>query len=181
MTTVLICRNTLTDSCHNLTSLMPRCTKTSFLLTPHNICAHRDSDNLHNAVFIGYSLVARVMADEHLIVVIHHLLFYVFHGRPRRLIHGGAKVITLRAMYFSSRLCTCANHRRGPLRMTSSMGGRFSSRLMSSFRMYPSLYTPRNPRSILIYAVTIFLLLLVFIAQHSLPYARAGLMITSYT
>ena len=73
MTTVLIRRNAPTDSCHNLTALMPRCKKTSFLLTPHYICAHRNSDNLHNAVFIGYPLVARVMADEHLIVVLHQI------------------------------------------------------------------------------------------------------------
>ena len=53
MTTVLICRNAPTDSCHNLTALMPRCTKTSFLITPHYICAHRNSDNLHNAAFKG--------------------------------------------------------------------------------------------------------------------------------
>ena len=70
MTTVLICRNAPTDSCHNLTALMPRCTKPPVLLTPHYVCAHRNSDNLHNAVFIRYSLVARVMADEHLIVVL---------------------------------------------------------------------------------------------------------------
>ena len=69
MTTVLIRRNASNDSCHNLTALMPRCTKTSFLLTPHYICSHRNSDNLHNAIYIGHSLVARVMADEHLIKV----------------------------------------------------------------------------------------------------------------
>ena len=57
MTTVLIHRNAPTDSCRNLTALMPRCTKTSFLITPHYICAHRNSDNLHNAAFKGYSLV----------------------------------------------------------------------------------------------------------------------------
>ena len=32
-----------------------------------------NSDNLHNAAFIGYSLVARVMAAEHPIVVLHHI------------------------------------------------------------------------------------------------------------
>ena len=53
----------------NLTALVPRCTKTSFLLTPHYICAHRNSNNLNNADFIGYFLVARVMADEHLIAL----------------------------------------------------------------------------------------------------------------
>ena len=57
MTTVLIRRNAPTDSCRNLTALMPRCTKTSFLITPHYICAHRNSDNLHNAAFKGYFLV----------------------------------------------------------------------------------------------------------------------------
>ena len=50
---------------------MPRCTKTSFLITPHYICAHRNLDSLHNAAFKGYSLVDRGMADEHLIVVLH--------------------------------------------------------------------------------------------------------------
>ena len=74
MTTVLTRRNAPTDSCHNLTALMPRCTKTQFHLTPHYICAHRNSDNLHYAVSIGYSLVARLMADEHLIVVLHHIV-----------------------------------------------------------------------------------------------------------
>ena len=57
MTTVLIRRNAPTYSCRNLTALMPRCTKTSFLITPHYIFAHRNSDNLHNAAFKGYSLV----------------------------------------------------------------------------------------------------------------------------
>ena len=70
MTTILLLRNAPTDSCHNLT----RCTKTSFLLTPHYICANINSDNLHNAAFIGCSLVARVMADEHLIVVLRRLI-----------------------------------------------------------------------------------------------------------
>ena len=57
MTTVLIRRNAPTDSCRNLTALMPRCPKTSFLITPHYICAHRNPDNLYNAAFKGYSLV----------------------------------------------------------------------------------------------------------------------------
>ena len=78
MTTVFIRRNAPNDSCHNLTALMPRCTKTSFIITPHYVCAHRNSDNLRNAAFIGYcfigySLVARGMADEPLVVVLHHL------------------------------------------------------------------------------------------------------------
>ena len=38
-------------------------------ISEHYICARRNSDNLHNAVSIGYSLVARVMADGHLSVV----------------------------------------------------------------------------------------------------------------
>ena len=85
MTTVLICRNTPTDSCRNLTALMPRCTKTSFLITPHYICAHRNSDNLHNAAFKGYSLVAWIMADEHLIVVLHQIVgvIQVFKLHPQ--------------------------------------------------------------------------------------------------
>ena len=51
MTTVLIRRNAPNDSCQNLTALMSRCTKTSFIITPHYICAHRNPDNLHNAAF----------------------------------------------------------------------------------------------------------------------------------
>ena len=50
---VLIRRNAMNDSCHNFTALMPRCTKTLFIVTAHYACAHRNSDNLHNAVFIG--------------------------------------------------------------------------------------------------------------------------------
>ena len=34
---------------------------------------YRNSDNVHNAAFIRYSLVAQVMADEHLIVVLHQM------------------------------------------------------------------------------------------------------------
>ena len=36
---------------------MSRCIKTSFIITPHYICSHRNSDNLHNADFIGHSAV----------------------------------------------------------------------------------------------------------------------------
>ena len=53
----VIRRNAPTDSCHNLAALMPRCIKTSFLLTPDYISAHRNSDNMHSAVSVGYSLV----------------------------------------------------------------------------------------------------------------------------
>ena len=57
ITNVLIRRNAPNDSCRNLTALMSRCTKTSFIITPHYICAHRNSDNVHNAAFIRYSAV----------------------------------------------------------------------------------------------------------------------------
>ena len=59
MPTVLIRRNAPNDSCHNLTALMSLCTQTSFIITPHYICAHRNSDNLHNADFVGNSAVWR--------------------------------------------------------------------------------------------------------------------------
>ena len=41
--------------------------------------------------------------------------FHVFLGRHRLLTPGGAKFVTLRATFFSSRLCTCPDHRRRPL------------------------------------------------------------------
>ena len=53
MTTVLIRRNAPTDSCHNLTALMPRWTKTSFIITPHYICAHRNSGIGGRAPYCG--------------------------------------------------------------------------------------------------------------------------------
>ena len=71
MTTVLIRRNAPNDRCHNLTALMPRCTKIKFLLTPHYICVDRNLDNLHNAAFIEYSV--RGMADVHLLVVLRQI------------------------------------------------------------------------------------------------------------
>ena len=55
--------------------------------------------------------------------------FHVFLGHLCRLTAGGAKFVTLRATLFSSRLCTCTDHRRRPLRMITSIGGRFISRL----------------------------------------------------
>ena len=64
MTNVLIRRNAPNDSCRNLTALMSRCTKTSFIITPHYICAHRNSDNVHNAAFIGYSAVFLVVLRQ---------------------------------------------------------------------------------------------------------------------
>ena len=56
--------------------------------------------------------------------------FHVFLGRPRRLTPGSVKFIPLRATLFSSRLCTCPDHRRRPLRIISLIGWRFSSRLV---------------------------------------------------
>ena len=117
--------------------------------------------------------------------------FHVFLG----LTPGCAKFMPLLAPLFSScsplvllLFSSCSplvlllffsqNHHRGPLRMTSSVGGRCSSRLIPSFRMCSSFDTPRILRSDLISVVTIFRLV-VFITQHSFPYA--GLTVTSYT
>ena len=55
-----------------MTTLMPRCTNTSFLLTPHYIRPHRNSDNLHNAISVWELLSG--MADKLLIVVLHHFI-----------------------------------------------------------------------------------------------------------
>ena len=107
--------------------------------------------------------------------------FQVFLGRPRRLVPGMARFITLRVTLSASRLWTCPNQRRRPQRITSSIGEIFRIRRISSFRMWSRLVTPRIPRSILISVVAIFLLLFTFIAQHSLPYVRAGLIMASYT
>ena len=68
MTNVLIRRNAPNDSCRNLTALMSRYTKTSFIITPHYICAHRNPDNVHNAAFLRYS------ADVHILVVLRLLV-----------------------------------------------------------------------------------------------------------
>ena len=105
---------------------------------------------------------------------------HVFLGRPRRPVPGMARFITLRVTLSASRLWTCPNQRRRPQRITSSIGEIFRMRRISSFRMW-SLDTPRIPRSILISVVAIVLLLVTFIAQHSLPYVRAGLIMASYT
>ena len=59
-------RQTPTVICRNFIALMPSCTKTSFPVTPYYTCAHRNSDNLHDAISLGFS--GRVMADEHVIV-----------------------------------------------------------------------------------------------------------------
>ena len=47
--------------------------------------------------------------------------------------------------------------------------------------MWSRLNTPRIPRSILTSVVAIFLLLFTFIAQHSLTYVKAGMIMASYT
>ena len=60
---------------HNLTALMPRCMETSFLMNPHYLYAHRNSDNLHAAASKGYSLLARGIADEQLIVVLYQIVW----------------------------------------------------------------------------------------------------------
>ena len=106
---------------------------------------------------------------------------HVFLGRPRRLVPGMARFITLRVTLSASRLWTCPNQRRRPQRITASIGDIFRMRRISSFRMWSRLDTPRISRSILISVVAIFLLLVTFIAQHSLPYVRAGLIMASYT
>ena len=61
----------------------------SFIITPYYMCAHRNSDSLHNAAFIGYSLVALVMADEHLIVVLH---LHAHAGKTAAMFRAGAGV-----------------------------------------------------------------------------------------
>ena len=59
MTPVSIRRKTPNVICHHLTALIPRCTKTSYLLTPYYTYPHRNSDNLRNAIYIVYSLVGQ--------------------------------------------------------------------------------------------------------------------------
>ena len=107
--------------------------------------------------------------------------YHVFLGRPRRLVPGIAMFVTLRVTLSASRLRTCPNQRRRPQRITSSIGETCRMRRISSFRMWSRLDTPRIPQSILISVVAIFLLLVTFIAQHSLPLVRAGLIMASYT
>ena len=97
---------------------------------------------------------------------------HVFLGRPCRVVPGIARSITLRVTLFASRLWTRPNQRIRPPRITSSIDETCSRRPMrriSSFRMCSRLDTPRIPRRILISVVAIFLLLVTFIAQHSLP------------
>ena len=60
---------------------------------------------------------------------------HVFLGRPRRLVPGIVSSITLRVTLVVSRLWTCPNQRRRPLRITSSIGERCNMRGISSFRI----------------------------------------------
>ena len=48
--------------------------------------------------------------------------FHVFLGRPRRLVPGMARFITVRVTLSASRLWICPNQRRRPQRITSSIG-----------------------------------------------------------
>ena len=86
-----------------------------------------------------------------------------------------------RATLFLSCRWICPNHRRRPLCMTSSIGGRFSIFLISSFRCVPD--TPRIPRSIVICEVKLFYLSVVFTAHAPFTPVRYGgsILITSYT
>ena len=74
--------------------------------------------------------------------------FHVFLGRPRRLVPGMARFITLRVTLSASRLWTCPNQRRRPQRITSSIGEMCRMRRISSFLVWSRLDTPRIPRSI---------------------------------
>ena len=65
---------------------------------------------------------------------------HVFLGRPRRLVPGTARSITLRVTLFASLLWTCPNQRRQSLRITSLIGERCNMRRISA------LETPRIPR-----------------------------------
>ena len=69
MTTVLICRNAPTDSCHNLTAPMPRYTKTNFTHSTLHMCSQKFRQPASSCFYSV--LFGRVMTDEHLIVVLH--------------------------------------------------------------------------------------------------------------
>ena len=101
--------------------------------------------------------------------------------RPRHLSLSCAKFMTLRATLSFSRHCTFPNQRRRPLYMTSTISGRFSSLIISSFQMWSSLDTTRFARSIQVFIVAIVLLMLVFITQHSPPCIRWRLVMASFT
>ena len=104
---------------------------------------------------------------------------HVFLGRPR-LVPGIASSITLRVTLVASRLWTCPDQRRRPLRITSSIGERCNMRRISSFRIMISSRHSRGSREASSSPwLAIVLLLVTFIAQHSLPYVRAGLIMVS--
>ena len=136
----------------------------------------KNNDEIHDIYIYIYTYVMNfiIRFAIHMCVCVFEFMY----------ISMNVHLVTLLALYpylqgvglvLSSRLCTCPDHRRRPLRITSSIGGRFSSRLISSFRKCSYLDTQKIPWNILI-----SVLLLVFIAQHSLPYVTAGLMMTSY-
>jgi len=54
----------------NLIAVKLCCINTSFLPTQHYASALRYSSNLHNAISIGNSFIARKMADKHVIVIL---------------------------------------------------------------------------------------------------------------
>ena len=73
--------------------------------------------------------------------VMSSLIFWcnVFLERPRRLVSGTVRSITLRVTLFTvTHLWTCPIQRRRPLRITSSIGERCSR--ISSFRLHIQLY-----------------------------------------
>ena len=70
---------------------------------------------------------------------------HVFLGRPRRLVRGIARFITLRGPLSASRLWTCPNQRRRPPRITTSIGETCRMRRIFSFRMWSSLDTSSSP------------------------------------
>ena len=73
---------------------------------------------------------------------------HVFLGRPRRLVPGMARFITLRVTLSASRLWTCPNQRRWPQRITSSIDEIFRMRRISSFRVWSRVDTLRIARSV---------------------------------
>ena len=60
---------------------------------------------------------------------------HAFLGRPRRLVPGIARFITLPVTLFASRLWTCPNQRRRPPRITSSIGETCRMLRISSFHI----------------------------------------------
>ena len=60
---------------------------------------------------------------------------HVFLGRPRRLVPGMARFITMRVTLSASRLWTCPNQRRRPQGITSSIGEIFRMRRIFSLEI----------------------------------------------